>query len=347
MKTPTVADVAELAGVSYATADRVLNDRGNVAEKSVHKVREAVENLGYVRNVAAANLSRQRVARLAFVLPHRIYPFYQRMHDHLGVVATQLRSAQVEIDVFAFEAFDIDGLNRALGKLSDILGVFQYDGAVVVGLGQATDLPALNKMRSIGKTVVSLVSDLPNGTRDAYIGIDNVKAGRTAARMMGLAHGGQAGRVLLVAGSLQAHDHAERINGFTDVLLRDFPAIEIAQTLETRDQSRTTKTLVRTALAGDDITGVYNVGAGNFGLVGALKNAGTTDAFCIVHELDDDTRKGLEDGVIDVALDQSPEVEVDRALMFLRAVIDGVPMPPMPELIPAIYLRDNLPDAAP
>ena len=42
MTSPTLSDVARAAGVSYATADRVINNRGNVADKSIAKVREAV-----------------------------------------------------------------------------------------------------------------------------------------------------------------------------------------------------------------------------------------------------------------------------------------------------------------
>ena len=57
------------AQVSLATVDRVLNNRGDVSAKTVAKVKAAVAQTGYVRNLAAANLSRQRVYRFCFVLP--------------------------------------------------------------------------------------------------------------------------------------------------------------------------------------------------------------------------------------------------------------------------------------
>ncbi len=56
------------------------------------------------------------------------------------------------------------------------------------------------------------------------------------------------------------------------------------------------------------------------------------------------TRDALEDGTIDVAIDQRPEIELNRALALLQAIVDDLPPPPAPELIPAIYLRDNLPN---
>lgn len=344
MKSPTVADVAKQAGVSYATADRVLNNRGNVAQKSVQKVQTAVQKLGYVRNIAAANLSRQRTFRLAFVLPHRTNPFFRRMHENLDEVASQLKSAQISIEVIAFEAFDHDGLNRALGKLSNAMGDFVFDGVAIVGLGRGAGYPALEKIRQLGKPVVSLVSDLPNGSRDHYIGIDNIKAGRTAARLLGMSHGGQAGRIVLTVGSMEAHDHAARAQGFREVLGQDFPHIEIVQILETLDQTRLMRSQLTKALVNGDVTGLYNTGAGNDGLIDALRSSGSaSDVFCVLHELTEDTRAALDIGIVDVVIDQRPEVELNRSLALMRAVMDGLAAPTSPELIPAIYLRDNLP----
>ncbi|WP_335339677.1 LacI family DNA-binding transcriptional regulator [Frigidibacter mobilis] len=60
MRSPTLHDVARSAGVSYSTADRVLNGRGGVAEKSAQRVLRAIEELGYRRDIHAANLSRRR-----------------------------------------------------------------------------------------------------------------------------------------------------------------------------------------------------------------------------------------------------------------------------------------------
>ncbi|MFY8145905.1 MAG: LacI family DNA-binding transcriptional regulator, partial [Rhodobacter sp.] len=66
---PTVNDIAREAGVSLATVDRVLNDRPGVRAKTAEAVQAAIRRIGYVRDVAAANLARQRDYRLAFVLP--------------------------------------------------------------------------------------------------------------------------------------------------------------------------------------------------------------------------------------------------------------------------------------
>ena len=43
----TIFDVAEKAGVSKGTVDRVLHNRGEVSRKSAEKVRKAIEELNY------------------------------------------------------------------------------------------------------------------------------------------------------------------------------------------------------------------------------------------------------------------------------------------------------------
>lgn len=342
MKSPTLHDVARLAGVSSATADRVLNRRGNVAEKSVRKVEEAVTQLGYVRNIAAANLSKKRGYHLAFVLPRRSHAFFGRMHEQLQKAALHLKSARVSIDVIEFEAFDIHALEAAVSGLSET----DYDGVAFVGLGQEAALKSLEALRASGVKVVSLVSDGPKDCRDHYIGIDNEKAGRTAARLVGMAHAGNIGRVIVAAGSLDARDHSDRIKGFRAVLKRDFPNIEITSVIETMDQPRQMRELLSERLRNDDgNTAIYNVGAGNEGLVDAIRMNGRDGlSVCVVHELSTCTRDALEDGTIDVAIDQRPEIELNRALALLQAIVDDLPPPPAPELIPAIYLRDNLPN---
>ena len=55
---PTVHDIARSAGVSLATVDRVLNGRPGVRSVTREKVEQAIVALGYVRDLAAANLAK-------------------------------------------------------------------------------------------------------------------------------------------------------------------------------------------------------------------------------------------------------------------------------------------------
>lgn len=64
----TIADVAKSAGVSTATAGRVVGGYGNVSEKSREKVLRAVRELNYRPNVVAQSLRRNTTNTIAVIL---------------------------------------------------------------------------------------------------------------------------------------------------------------------------------------------------------------------------------------------------------------------------------------
>ncbi len=80
---PTVHDIARTAGVSLATVDRVLNDRPGVRAKTRDRVTAAMDTLGYVRDVGAANLARGRLYQFDFILPDNENTFMQSLRAEL------------------------------------------------------------------------------------------------------------------------------------------------------------------------------------------------------------------------------------------------------------------------
>ncbi|MET3918290.1 LacI family transcriptional regulator [Variovorax sp. OAS795] len=66
---PTLEDVARLADVSLGSASRALSDPGLVKPKTLQRVMQAVEQLGYVRNGAARALASRRTFSVGAVYP--------------------------------------------------------------------------------------------------------------------------------------------------------------------------------------------------------------------------------------------------------------------------------------
>lgn len=62
-----MADVAAVAGVSYQTVSRVLNEPERVRESTRERVRAAIAELGYTRNLAARALKTTRTGIIAVV----------------------------------------------------------------------------------------------------------------------------------------------------------------------------------------------------------------------------------------------------------------------------------------
>ena len=76
MKRTTIKDVAALAGVSFATVSRVLDDRPEISRDTKIRVRAACEELGYVPNAAARGLTGCATHTLGLIVPDVSNPYF-------------------------------------------------------------------------------------------------------------------------------------------------------------------------------------------------------------------------------------------------------------------------------
>ena len=338
---PTVHDIAAEAGVSLATVDRVLNARPGVRQKTVAKVAAAVQRLGYVRDVQAANLAKKRIYPLVFVIPEGPNSFMRGLEAEIRSAMQRSSVERTSIQLETVPALDADAIVRALDD---------FDPASVTGVALvATDTPevltAVDRLTDRGVHVATLVSDLPGSQRTHFCGIDNLAAGRTAAGLIGRFCSGHSGKVLVVAGSLSLSDHADRASGFASVLTTEFPGLEIIGPVETNDEASRVHACVAAALETDpDIIAIYNLGAGNRGLLEALPPRGSRKLAVVAHEVTETSRQGLAEGLFDAVINQDCGHEVRSAIRVLKARADGlIPLNAQERIRIDIFLKDNLP----
>jgi len=336
----TVHDVARAAGVSLATVDRVLNGRPGVRPATAEKVAAAVAELGFERDLSASLLARARDLNLVFLIPDGANEFMESLAAAASQRAIAARAERMQIEIRRLPALD----PRALADALDALEPRRCDCAVIVASEDEPVFAAVERAHRRSIAVMTLVSDLPGSARSVFVGINNVAAGRTAASLLGRFCGGR-GTVGVIAGSMHLRDHRERLDGFRAVMAENFPDIRVLDPVEGHDSHEQTRARATTLLAGNaDLAGLYNLGAGNGGLVTALENSGRGGAVHVVaHELSGPTREGLMSGTIDVVLDQNPDGEIRAALEAARTLAIGGHMARRVEPIEIdIFLRDNL-----
>ena len=340
MRKPTLHDVAKAAGVSYATADRVLNARGGVAEKSVLRVRKAIEDLGYERDLNAANLSRKRHYHFRFILPNGDHSFFRALRAAVEAEQIQQRAGRVMLSVIEVPALDPDAQAEALED-----DALDCDCVAIVATESARLTQAITALHSRGIAVVTLVGDAAPEVRAAYVGIDNVMAGRTAGRLLRMAHAHRPGLVLPIVGTLSARDHRERVEGLQAVLNEAGHDVSALPAVSVQDRSDLMRTRLTEALTTHpQITAIYSIGAGNRGLLDVLAPLPAPRPFVVMHELTPTTRSGLERGLVDAVIDQKPAREVALAIDVMKAIVAGRDWrDPARDITPTIYLKDNLP----
>jgi LacI family transcriptional regulator len=342
MKRVTIHDVAETAGVSLATVDRVLNGRPGVRKVTIEKVKQAVDALNYKPDVFAAGLAKKRVYRLHFLIPNGPNAFMEDLTREALSHAETMSADRMHVHVEPIDAFDG---HRVAGTLA-ILDRSQCDGVAVVAPAFPEVQAAIDRLQDRGVPVVTLVSDHPSSSRRHFVGIDNVAAGRTAGRLLGRFLPRVPAKIGIVAGSLGLRDHAERYQGCRDVMEQDFPHLELLKVREGRDDNARNADLMRKLLAEHpDLAGLYNIGAGNRGTIAALKESGRSEGIVFVgHELTPYTREALQDDVLDAVIAQDPGHEIRSAIRVLKALCDGAAIIEGQERIGIdVFLKDNLP----
>ncbi|THF55274.1 LacI family DNA-binding transcriptional regulator [Ollibium composti] len=337
----TLTDVAREAGVSPATADRVLNNRSGVRPRTREIVMEAARRLGYIADAGGrlAAAHETEVVRLDFILPEGTNTFIKMLHRQIEAQA-QARP-DLDVHITAIEGFSPDRLAKSLSELPPAAR-----GVGVIALDHPTVREALRSLAASDVKVVTIASDILHVPRVAYIGIDNRAAGRLAGYVMSRFMGtGRAGKVALFAGSLSYRGHEEREMGFRHLLAEEHSHIEIVELREMLDDRERAYSEAAALLdRHPDLAGIYNIGAGNPGIARALKERGRERSVVFVgHEVTEGTKSLLLDGTMDAVIDQNPRVEAREALNVLSNAVRGQAGDYHPPRLQIVF-KENIPE---
>ncbi|MFG2002837.1 LacI family DNA-binding transcriptional regulator [Spirillospora sp. NPDC048911] len=199
---PTLAHVAELAGVSPATASRVLTGSARVSHQARLQVERAVERLGYVRRRQPA-LSPLPSGAIAAVLCEdsaRVFadPFFSRL----------LWGVRRELDGRAPLAVLMVGKPDEWRVTTDYLRGGHVAGVLLIGSHR--DHPAALVHATAGAPVVLAGRPLSDPALP-YVDVDNCGGARAAVRHL-LATGRS--RIATIAGPADMGAGADRLAGY-------------------------------------------------------------------------------------------------------------------------------------
>jgi DNA-binding LacI/PurR family transcriptional regulator len=205
---PTLEEVARRAGVSRATASRVVNGSTTVASPIQEAVRRAVRELGYVPNLAARTLVTQRTDSIALVLPEtatRVFSDDPLFPGIVRGVSQELEAADRQLVLMmAGSAASHDRIERyAMGR--------HVDGVMFASMHGMDPLPGA--LSRIGMPAVC--SGRPLGQPVPYVDIDHVSGVASAVRHL-LDRGRR--RIATIAGPQDMVAGIDRLAGYRQAL---------------------------------------------------------------------------------------------------------------------------------
>ena len=205
----TIKEIAELAGVSRGTVDRVLNNRGAVNPRTARKILEIAQALDYKPNKAGIVLAAQKKnLKIGVILFDTGNPFFDdvlegvnRKSQELGGYNCSVLVTRVGFDLTA----QLDAMDEMVSQ-----GV---SGIVLSPYNDPLISDKINELDGRGIPVITTNTDIENSSRLAYVGCNFYRSGETAAGLMHLIAGNEvyAG---IVTGSSKVLCHTDRIAGF-------------------------------------------------------------------------------------------------------------------------------------
>lgn len=338
---PTAKDLAKAAGVSLATVDRVLNERPHVSKKTAQRVAEAIDKIGFVRNLAAVNLAKNKVYRFRFVFPAKGDQYLTELQRQVEEVDDALKSDMTLIDTIQLPMSDPHQVANYLTAIEPE----EVDGIAIMAPESPQVRDAMARLNERGINVVQFLSGQEKLENLDFIGVDNFAAGATAGRIIGRFLNGVSGKVMVVAETMQSLDSIQRRLGFDSILNAKFPNLTALPSLETHgDEGRTARTMSRTFTHQAGIVAVYVMSSEARIPVLQLAEHGDLSALTVVvHERTPFSEDALRQEKIDAIIAQNPGHAVRSAARIMRARSDHrEPMASQEKIRIEILLKENL-----
>lgn len=315
---PTIQMVADLAGVSRGTVDRVLNGRAHVREDVRARVLDAIQETGYISPRAAYQQQTLAPIRLGVLLPNWDNQFSVEVAQGIRQAQEELSGANVQVLTRKCKTDLPQEAIALLGELREC----GASGLAVCALNDPSVERCVSKCVESGIPCITFNSDLPGSRRVCFVGQDVRHAARVAAGLMSKCVT-TADAVLVAVGNLKFDGHCQRLNGFRERMLEYGFQPEQMLVRETFNDYETTFRLVTEALAAHPgLRGIYMANHSVSACAAAIAAAGKKGSVHVIcHDINDSIRQLLLDGSIDFTIPQNFVQQGYAPLMLLRDLL--------------------------
>lgn len=167
-----INDIAERAGVSIATVSRYLHGRlEKMSDKTANRIKQIIEETGYVPNASAVQLMTQRSGLIAIVAAD--------VDDYFSTEFFKGASSILEAESYTGVLFDTNSSVKREASLLDRISQQNFDGVIMQPI--SADNEVLQKHIKKNLPVVLVDRETTGGDYDMVV-TDNEQAAKRAAQ---------------------------------------------------------------------------------------------------------------------------------------------------------------------
>jgi LacI family transcriptional regulator len=181
-KKARIKDIARLAGVSIGTVDRVIHNRGEVAEKTRIKVLEILKETNYSPNLMAQVLKSRKRFHLVSLLPEPSddNSFWRKHPEGMIRAIEELDPFPVTLSQVTFDMQEEEDFQK---KASDVIDL-NPDGVLIAPIFKSESITFCSQLAGKAIPFVFIDGYIENTDFLAYIGENIFQSGRVAGQLI-------------------------------------------------------------------------------------------------------------------------------------------------------------------
>lgn len=343
-----IKDIAQLAGVSEGTVDRVIHNRGEVSAKSAAAVNKVLAELNYSPNVFARSLASRKHYSLACILPQFVAGDYWEVMDNaFDVAAEEFENYNVSVQKKYFDQLDASSFADAAESVLQQLP----DAVILSPFFRAETLDFVSKLSVLNIPFAFFDSMIENTGFLTYYGQNSFQSGYVVAKLL-FSNLPENTEILVVRTrrkrDVLANQTANRYYGFTQYIekrgLKDkFKLVEIS--LSEENEKGNAELLTKIFVEHNSIKAAITFNSKVYRLAGLLETLHRTDVRLFGYDLLKKNVDCLKQGTVSYLIAQRPEKQaycsvrdICRKLVFKQEVtkINFVPVD--------ILMKENIDD---
>ena len=222
-----IKDIAERAGVSVGTVDRVLHKRPNVSPKALEKVNKALEEMDYKPNMYASALAYNKRYTFYFLIPkHASEAYWEEIEEGAQAACERRSDFGISIKMMYYKRFQPDTFVQATNE------VLHQKPAGVIVVPSTLELTRkfTDQLHNQQIPFILLDSFMPDLKPLSFYGQDSFQSGYFAARMLMMLAPNEKEIMLMkqmLNGNVASKQQENRETGFRHYMRDHFPEVVI------------------------------------------------------------------------------------------------------------------------
>ena len=311
----TIREIAEQAGVSIGTVDRVLHNRGKVDPVKEKRIRAIIKELNYTPNLYARQLKLSKRFQFGVLIPqpHQDGHYWTLPKKGIDDAIAELNAQKISVQYFHFDKTRASSFQRQ----ADLLLESDVDGFILAP--QFTDC-CESFIRRIQNRIPGIFIDSPllHVKPLSFIGQDAYQSGVLSAKLMqGLIHG--KADVAVIRPKPQDLHIEQRVNGFLSFFENHNEiTTHIFDVLCCEDEDDFQDITIQIINSLNQLEGIFVPNARTYHIAEKVVELGLQNDIQIIgYDLVPENLKYLELDVIDYLISQTPRQQGYRAVYAL------------------------------